>query len=141
MSEDLKYLHFNNDEANRKTSKKQARANQSRTFAIKALTEKQIKESLSVFIANTNYRTNIRLTIGLAKTSLDDNYNRSIGRDLSSSKMKHVDLDIESATVNNGYIFITFVEYEGVKLTARLNRLTGFSTFFGKMNGTANKAK
>jgi len=132
---DLKFLHFNNDQANKKLSKKQARANRSRTFAVQPLTEKQIKESLSVFIANGDgqYRTDIRLSIGVAKTSLDDNYSRSTGREVASSKMASVDLNIESATVNETFILINFDAYEGVKLTARLNRLTGFSTFFGKI--------
>lgn len=137
---DLKYLHFNNDEANRKASKKQARLNRSRTLAVEPLTETQFRETLSVFIANSHglYRTDMRLTIGVATTSLDDNYSRKTGREISESKTALVDLFVESATVTEEFILINFSEYEGVKLTARLNRLTGFSTFFGKMNGKAN---
>lgn len=134
---ELRYLHFNNDEVNRKSSKKQARDNCSRTLAIEPLTAKQIKEILAVFIANgdSQYSIYTRLIIGIAKKSLDDSYSRKTGRELSASKAKNVNLDIASVTVTKEHILINFYEYEGVKLTARLNRLTGFSTFFGKMNG------
>lgn len=139
---DIKFLHFNNDEANRKSSKKQARANRSRTFAVQSLTEDQIKQNLEFFIklepGSSGYTA---LNIGVAKTSLDDNYSRKTGREIAATKMQLVDLKVQSVTVNQEFVLINFSEYEGVELVARLNRLTGFSTFFGKLNGQANKAK
>ena len=142
MSEDLKYLHFNNDQANRKLSKKQARANRSRTLAVLSLSPDEVKEHAANFSSleiDTQY--SIELSVGVAQTSLDDNYSRKIGRELSSSNLKTVELEVIGASINKEHIFLFFAEYEGVKLAVRVNRRTGFSTVVGKMNEPANKAK
>jgi hypothetical protein len=52
-----------------------------------------------------------------------------------------VELELLGITVNKDHIFLHFAEYEGVKLSVRVNRNTGFSTVVGKMNEPANKAK
>lgn len=141
MSE-LKYLHFNNDQANRKASKKVARANRSRTFAVEALSPEQVRNCVANFsLADSGTHCFIRMTIGIAIASIDDNYNRKIGRELSASEMKQIDLQVTAVTINGEHTFIHFAEYEGVKLAVRLNRKTGFSTVVGKMSEQINKAK
>lgn len=141
MSE-LRYLHFNNDQANRKASKKVARANRSRTFAVEALTSTQINDCVNGFLsAKEGEQVYLRMIVGIAVASIDDNYNRKIGRQLSSSELKEVNLEVTAITISGEHTFIHFAEYESVKLAVRINRNTGFSTVVGKMNDQANKAK
>jgi hypothetical protein len=144
MSE-LRYLHFNNDQANRKVSKKQARANRSRTLAVASLSTEEVKNCVLSFAsaeADCGEQVFLRMLIGIAVASIDDNYNRKIGRQLSSEEMKEVNLEVVGVTINQDHTFLHFAEYEGVKLAVRLNRKTGFSTVVGKMNDQqANKAK
>ena len=142
MSE-LRYLHFNNDQTNRKVSKKLARANRSRTLAVESLSLEEVKNCVANFSSTeSGEQIFVRMIVGTAVASIDDNYNRKIGRELSSSEMKEVNLELIGVTVNQEHTFLHFAEYEGVKLAVRINRKTGFSTVVGKMNGEqANKAK
>lgn len=138
----LKFLHFNNDKDNKSLSRKQAKANKSRTVAILSLSPHSIVKN-AVAYSGLGFGDTLfmQMAIGVEKVSLDDTYVKSIGRDKSVSKMQEVDLEVIGVNVNPTHIMLHFAEYEGINLTARLNRATGFSTIIGKMNGPVNKTK
>lgn len=142
MSQNLKFLHFNNDQANRKLSRKQARLNQSRTFAAAALSADEIRAAASAFSSClTEGQLYLKMAVGVVKVSLDDNYNRELGRILSTNSLQEINLEIIGITINQKHVFLNFAEYEGVNLSARLNRETGFSTIIGKMKESSSKVK
>lgn len=137
----LKFLHFNNDEANRKLSNRQAKMNRSRTVAVLALSPNAITKNAAMYASlPADGRLFVEMAVGVEKVSLDDNYNKTIGRDRSVGQMREMDLEVVGLTMNENHIFLHFAEYEGVKISVRLNRKTGFSTVVGKMDEPANKA-
>ncbi len=135
----LKFLHFNNDEKlnTLSMSKRQQKLKRSRTVAVLALSPHAIKQATAHYAAikfENDESLYLRMAIGVEKVSLDDNYSKAIGRDKAVKKMQEVNMMIIGLTMNENHIFLHLMEYEGVELSLRLNRKTGFSTVVGKMD-------
>lgn len=130
----LKFLHFNNDEALKKMSNKQRRLNRSRTIAVLAVSPREIAKTAQSFAAlGKDEDLYLQVTLGIAVASLEDNYSRETGRTQSVRSMDDVNLKVVGLTMNETHTFIHFHEYEGVSLSLRANRQTGFTTAVGKM--------
>lgn len=133
----LKFLHFNNDDKLSKMSNRQARLNRSRTVAVLALAPQTISRYAADYAAlKADQQLLIPIAVGVAVASLDDNYNRALGRNLSVGEIKEVDVQVTGISMNENHIFLHMAELEGVNISFRVNRKTGFSTVVGKMNGT-----
>lgn len=133
----LKFLHFNNDDKLLKMSNRQARLNRSRTVAVLALAPHTISKNAAAYAALTNgEQLFIPIAVGVATASLDDNYNRALGRDKSVKEMKEIDVQVIGISMNENHIFLHMEELDGVSISFRVNRKSGFSTVVGKMNGT-----
>lgn len=135
----LKFLHFNSPYNQRTFSKRMFSVWQNRTVAVLALSPKGIKDLAEAFLKSdpkedeSNF---IRLGIGVAFVSRDDNYNKRIGRDESIKNMVEANIEAVSINVNKTHIYVSLATYKGVDLTLRLNKKTGFSTVVGQINGT-----
>lgn len=134
MENPLKFIHINNDEKNRnsKKSNKYKRLDRSRTVAVLSLSPNAIKKIATDYI-NSSEDLYILMTVGVQIVSLDDNYNKKVGRDLSVKQMKDVDLKVTGVGSNDDFITVTLETHENINLSLRLNKKTGFSTVYGRL--------
>lgn len=139
----LKFLHFNvgNEGHDQKTfSKRMLHVWQNRTVAVLALSPRAIQRAVSEFL-DVSAPMTVDMAIGVTYVSKNDLYDKKVGRDQSVKAMKEVEIEVASIEVNENHIFLRLKPYEGIRLTARLNRKTGFSTVTGEITGRAEDRK
>jgi hypothetical protein len=134
MSDAIKYLHFNNTYIKKEDSKKFRRKYASRTVAAKAAPAADIL-ALAHNYAGSTQEFVYGLLVGVTVLSIDDVYDRKLGRQFATEKMTSVELTINSIVTNKTHIFVHFKTYKGVDLSLRLNKNTGFSTVVGNFMG------
>lgn len=137
MENPLKFIHINNDETNRgntRLSSREKRQNRSRTVAVLALSPTAIRKLAMDYTKLTDGQLFQQMAVGVQVVSLEDNYNKKIGRDLSVGQMKEVDLEVIEVVDKNGFIKIRFATHEQISLTVILNKKTGFSTVYGRLS-------
>lgn len=144
-SKGLKFLHFNigTQGYGQKTfSKNMFRIWQNRTVAVLALSPQGIRKIASEFLANnadTEYF--IPMAVGVAFVSRDDNYSRQIGRDESVKQITEIDLKVLEVSTNQPHINVRLAPHQGVQLTLRLNKKSGFSNVVGIITGKEEDRK
>lgn len=129
----LKFIHFNNGEP--KSLSKKARINyQSRTVAALTLSPNAIRQLATDFV-NIEQDTQLftEMTVGITLLSKEDKYCKKTGRDEAVRKMAEISLQVLSVVVNPTHIYVSLAQHQGVVLTLRLNKNTGFSTVVGQM--------
>lgn len=135
MSHKIQYIHINNDEQKNKLSKKQAIKKRSRTLAVEIPSKEYIRENIALFASSDVQDESIAvLSVGISVVSVDDNYDKAVGRMKASNKIKPVALQIVSVKITNKHAFIDFETYEGVNLSIRMNRVSGFINITGSLN-------
>lgn len=132
----LKFLHFNTQYNQKKFSKQQLHAYQNRTVAALALSPHAIKQTARDFLALApETELHIAMSVGVAFVSKNDNYSREIGRNESVKAMTEINLRVNSVNISPSHIYINLAAHQGVSLTLRLNKKTGFSAVTGHLTG------
>lgn len=140
----LKFLHFNMAGKGHEPKKMKLRSKrmfkiwQSRTVAILALSSKGMKDTAQSFldlVPEPDTQLYIRMVVGVSFVSADDNYSKKIGRDESVKSIKEINAEVKNVNINATHIDITLAPIEGVQLTLRLNKKTGFSNVIGHITG------
>lgn len=137
MDNPLKFIHINNDNLIKGPglSNKEKRKNRSRTVAVLSLSPHAIRKAVSEYLNNTSDQAiTIPMVVGIQVVSLEDNYSKKIGRDLSVGQMKELDLEIKNVRIEGDTVSVKLETYENVTLSLRLNKKTGFSTVYGRLN-------
>lgn len=134
----LKFLHFNSQYNQKTFSKRMFHVWQNRTVAALALSPHAIKQAAQDFLnLAADEQLYIRTTVGVAFVSRDDNYDRKVGRDEAVKKMTDINLEIISINANATHVYLNMAPHQGVALTYRLNKRTGFSSVLGQITGKA----
>ncbi len=136
MENPLKFIHINNDKTNQNNpnlSIKEKRENRSRTVAVLSLSPNSIRKIATEYVNSTDKDVFVQMYVGVQVVSLEDNYNKKKGRDLSVSKMKEVELQVMELIMKGDFIKIRLETHENITLVLRLNKKTGFSTVYGKL--------
>lgn len=140
-SKGLKFLHFNTSSQGldqKRFSKRMFHVWQNRTVAALALSPHGIRGVVKDFLAlEPDTQLFIQMAVGVAFVSRDDNYSRKIGRDESVRQITEIDLEVVSININKTHIYVNLAPHQGVALTLRLNKKTGFSTITGQITGRA----
>lgn len=135
-SKGLKFLHFNNEQVNKHMPKAVFRRYQNRTAAVLALSDNGVRKVAADFLAlKADQELFIPMTVGVTFLSKDDNYSKKIGRDEAVKKMADIDLKVAGLVINETHIYVYLAPVQGVQLTLRTNKKTGFSTVTGKLTG------
>lgn len=140
MSQNIKFLHFNNDalvrtqSRNIKLGKKALKAMAGKTLAIETLPAQTVKDIAVNIMDYLDGRKNVTLKVGVAKCSIEDSYSRKTGRAVSVEKMKDLNLAVLSMTLSPTHTFIHLSSVEGVSLNLRVNRTTDYCTVTGIQN-------
>ena len=133
----IRYLHFNHSFSPRTGSRFKKRF-QNRTVAAQALQPDEVRLAALSFV---NYAPGpgegmlLDMKVGVTKLHPKDQYTKSIGRTAAVAAMKNVKLEILEIESNKTHIYISLAPHEGVKLTLRLNKTTGYSTVQGVLEG------
>ena len=135
----LKFLHFNNDELFKHLNKNSKKLNQSRTLAALAISPNSIRKTISDFFTLENgVELLVPMTMGISLVSFVDNYSRQIGRETAIRKMKEIDVKVKSVKIDETHMYVNLEAFNGVELSLRLNRKTGFSSILGALVGPGN---
>lgn len=133
----IRYLHFNHNFSPR-TGNKFKKRFQNRTVAAQALQPDEIRLAALSFVNYTpgpGENMLLSLKVGISKLHPKDQYTKSIGRAAATAAMKELQLEMIEIESNKTHIYISLAAYEGVKLTLRLNKTTGYSTVQGVLEG------
>lgn len=131
MSE-IKYLHFNNEEANKTLSKRMKRKRQSRTVAVRVLSKEQLTDLANNFL--TREFGSVVMDVGVTYLNPEDKvYNKAVGRSEAASKLTTSILEVVSVMKSATHTTVKLKELDGIELYLKLNRLTGLVSVFGTM--------
>jgi hypothetical protein len=138
----LKFLHFNNTEMLQYDgyTKAHKQKMQSRTVAALALSPNAIRKTVADFLLlDAGQELSIPMAVDVTLVSLDDMYNRSVGREQAVRAMAEIDVKVVDIHANETHVYVNLAPIKGVALTLRLNRKTGFSSVLGKIVGSGRE--
>lgn len=132
-SKGLKFLHFNSRASLKDLSKSSFRKNRNRTVAVLALSPQGVKKIATDYLAALAEDKDlyIPMTVGVSLVHREDNYSKAVGRDESVKKMADIDVQVVAMELNATHIYVRLAPVQGVSLTVRLNKKSGFSTVTG----------
>lgn len=136
----IRYLHFNHKLA-KSVSRDFRKRFQNRTVAALALDKGQIENIANAFIGFKpvfkDEQMYTRLGIGVAMLHPKDQYDKALGRNAAHVNMKEVNLEVKEVFITKTHIYVGLESYRGVRLKLRVNKVTGYSTVSGSLEGEA----
>jgi len=129
-----KFLHFNN--LLNYGSKNLKRKYQSRTVAAEPFAHTQVINTAESFLRKTQEdEVYACLGVGVTFLSFKDRYNRKTGREEALKKLKMEKLKVVGVEVTPTHVFVRLEPFQGVKLSLRTSKVSGFSTVTGELVG------
>jgi len=127
-----KFLHFNIQLGSR--SKKMRKQFQSRTVAADAPTSETVSNLANAYLGKVPGQDLFAyVNVGITFLSLKDMYNKETGRKEAVAKQKLEKFKITSVEATETHIFVRLEAIQGVALSLRTNKATGFTTVCGHM--------